>query len=98
MTTSVAANCLWCGEPVLEGEQTDAISEPAHRECFTRMICGSIAHIEKRCSCFVPGSTESDPPELTRRESARAAWQRWREYYLGENREAAQTTTSCMDS
>lgn len=44
-----------------------------HRNCFIRTIVGSVAHQLKTCSCYVPGSTEGDAPELTRREAADAA-------------------------
>jgi hypothetical protein len=44
-----------------------------------RAIIGSVAHVEHRCSCFVPGSTESDPPGMTRREAANAAVKLWQE-------------------
>ena len=44
-----------------------------HLNCFLRGIIGSVAHIEKRCSCFVPGSDEADPPGMTKRQAAEAA-------------------------
>lgn len=45
----------------------------AHENCNFRSIVGSVAHIEKRCSCFVAGSTEGDPEGMTKREAANAA-------------------------
>ena len=90
----MANDCIWCDEPVLEAEQADAVSEAMHKECLTRMITGSVAHLEKRCSCFVAGSTESDPPGLTRREAARLAWEKWRKYYL-DRRTDPKPTTRC---
>jgi hypothetical protein len=44
-----------------------------HVECVYRAVAGSVAHIEQRCSCYVPGSTEGDPPGLTKRQAAKAA-------------------------
>jgi hypothetical protein len=44
-----------------------------HVECLLRLTIGSVAHIERRCGCYVAGSTESDPPHMTLREAARAA-------------------------
>jgi hypothetical protein len=41
------------------------------------MVIGSVAHIERRCGCYVSGSMEGDPPEATRREAARAALNAW---------------------
>jgi len=49
----------------------------AHPECNFRAIMGSVAHIEERCQCFVPGSTETDPKGMTCREAARAAVGAW---------------------
>jgi len=44
-----------------------------HQECLFRSIAGPVAHIEHRCGCFIPGSSEGDPPGMTVREAARAA-------------------------
>lgn len=67
-------NCLHCGEPVEDGEQSEMYhSQPMHKECGLRGVIGSVAHIEHRCSCFAPGSTENDDPNLSIREAARAA-------------------------
>jgi hypothetical protein len=48
-----------------------------HRACFLRCIYGSVAHIHKQCSCYVPGATEGDPPEMTKRQAAVAAVAAW---------------------
>lgn len=45
------------------------ILQPMHRECFIRNIFGSIAHQEKRCSCF--GGEDSDPDGISQREAAK---------------------------
>ena len=37
------------------------------------MIVGSVAHVERRCSCFVPGATDTDPEHMSRRQGAEAA-------------------------
>jgi hypothetical protein len=73
--------CTHCGEDV--NPETDEIfvyanGPVAHRECEMRAVLGSVAHLERRCGCFVPGSTENDPPGMTRREAARAAVALWR--------------------
>lgn len=72
--------CFRCHEPiapedsglvmglVLEG---GCASIAYHRECHLRMIVGSLGHQMKRCSCY--GGTEEDPPNMTRREAAKAA-------------------------
>lgn len=67
--------CIHCDEPVLSSEEREQYANGpiAHRECFARRVIGSLAHIERRCSCYVPGATCTDPPEMTRREAARAA-------------------------
>jgi hypothetical protein len=73
---SEAKRCLHCDEPVLAGEECQ--QPDMHQECAVRAILGSVAHIEKRCGCYVPGSIEGDPPQMTMREAARAAWTAWR--------------------
>lgn len=42
-----------------------------HLECFLRQTLGSVGHQTKQCSCF--GGILEDPPELTKRQAARAA-------------------------
>ena len=66
--------CQYCGEPILPEEEGHSPRVPGHhRECAFRAVGGSVAHIERRCSCFVPGSTENDPPGMTLRQAAEAA-------------------------
>jgi len=68
--------CPWCAEEVLDNEW---IGTPEfHRECEFRLIAGSVAHLLRRCSCYVPGSEESDPPDMSLRQAARAAFELWR--------------------
>jgi hypothetical protein len=75
------ADCAWCKEPIVYGEDgfiLPAILEDGpswvayHRACHLRQIFGSLAHAQRKCSCYVPGSTCTDPPEMTRREAAEA--------------------------
>lgn len=66
-------NCAWCHEPVMPGEQHPAFEEPMHFECGFRSVVGSMAHLLRRCSCYVAGSELGDPPGLSRREAAREA-------------------------
>jgi hypothetical protein len=69
-------DCPHCGEPVLAHEIAERFCNDKrwyHMECYARQIIGSEAHVEKRCSCFVPGSEEGDDPSLTKREAAHAA-------------------------
>lgn len=73
--------CPFCDEPV---EPTDAgpvtingVPNSAHRNCLIRSSSGSVAHFYYRCSCYVEGSTEHDPPGMTRREAADAAAALW---------------------
>ena len=83
--TPVGAICSHCAELIAE-DDTGVIyanGPVAHRNCFLRGWMGSVAHIRKRCSCFVPGSDESDPPGMTRRQAADAAVA---EFILAEKR------------
>ena len=66
-------NCMWCEEPILPGEQAP-VNAPMHVECGVRSVAGSVAHIEGRCGCYVPGSTEGDPPGISAREAAKLAY------------------------
>lgn len=80
--TPVGEICLWCEEEVEEGDMgtmqavvgaAGSSVRPIHHECSMRSVIGSVAHVEGRCSCFVPGALEGDDPRLTRRQAARAA-------------------------
>lgn len=78
--------CDWCGEPLVRGDTCltplvgggDKKYLLYHSECHMRQFIGSLAHIEGRCSCFVPGATCTDPEGMTRREAAKAALAAWR--------------------
>lgn len=85
-------SCFYCHEPVLPGEESEIVANAAsHRECAFRSVAGSLAHIERRCGCYVPGSQEGDPPGLTLRQGARVAYdafmrtQRSQELYARRN-------------
>ena len=68
----VGETCNWCEEKI-EAQDNGVVyshGPVAHRNCFLRQINGSVAHVLKMCSCYVPGASEDDPPELTKRESA----------------------------
>jgi len=73
--TPVGETCVHCDEPIAENDQgiVYANGPIAHLNCFLRGIHGSLAHIEKRCSCYVPGATCTDPEGMTKREAANAA-------------------------
>lgn len=67
--------CPWCEEEVTPGDDQQRMAAGAawHMECFVRSVLGSVAHQRRRCGCYIPGSTENDPPGMTLREAARAA-------------------------
>lgn len=71
--------CIHCDEPVLPGDSrfTYGNGPVAHGECSVRSMVGSVAHLKRECSCYVPGATCTDPPGMTRRQAARAAYQLW---------------------
>jgi hypothetical protein len=66
--------CAHCDEAILANDSGVIYSNgpAAHRNCFIRGVAGSLAHLQKRCSCFVPGATEGDPPGMSKREAANA--------------------------
>jgi hypothetical protein len=73
-------HCVWCEEPLQPGDRVYhyANDARAHQVCMLRQVLGSVAHIEERCGCFLPGANETDPPGLSRRQAAEAAVQVWR--------------------
>lgn len=90
--TPVGLPCLWCEEPIVEGDvgtlqgvgrKDDATGEwvadmgAIHYECSMRQVVGSLAHVEGRCSCAVPGATEGDPEGISKREAAVLALRAW---------------------
>lgn len=87
--TPAGKPCLWCDENIVDGdkgflvgccEEIDKSGEaPYHRECMLRSIFGSVGHQKKKCSCF--GGTEEDPPEMTKREAAKAATELYTKQY-----------------
>lgn len=68
--------CPWCLEDVLPGERFTATmnGERFHQECMARQVIGPVAHLERRCSCYVLGSEVSDDPSLSKRDAAREAF------------------------
>lgn len=79
-------NCQYCREPLFESE-LDPFTQ-MHIECGFRCCIGSLAHLQGLCGCFVPGSQENDPPGLSLRKAARAAFGHWLTL-TPEEREAA---------
>lgn len=80
------AVCYLCEEPVTKSDKLrraldmrgkDMIAsdwhDRIHIECEVRSIVGSVGHQQEKCSCF--GGTEEDPPDMTQREGAWAAYE-----------------------
>lgn len=71
--------CQWCDEPIEPDDKIDTLGIlPMHHECLFRSIMGSAAHIERRCSCYIDDASETDPPDMSRREGAKAALAAWK--------------------
>lgn len=79
--TPVGRCCYYCAEEIVFGDRgfwrmiyglSAATIEPVHRECDFRSVVGSVGHILEQCSCY--GGDEEDPPGMTLREAAIAAW------------------------
>jgi hypothetical protein len=47
-------------------------SVAVHMECFIRSVVGSVGHQMQQCHCY--GGTVDDPPNMSKREAARAAY------------------------
>lgn len=95
VATPVGAECGHCSEQIdaTDDGWIDSGGTVFHRECFIRLT-GSAAHHRRECSCFVPGSTCSDPPGMTKREAARAALDALQEQ---QRRSAACRHPMCKD-
>lgn len=74
--------CAWCKE-VLEEDNRHPMMRACHIECAVRMTSGSMAHLKRECGCFVKGSTDNDPPNLTLREAALEVYRHMRERMHG---------------
>lgn len=83
--------CWYCGE-VIDPEAADPFSlftspkhvqigsgETLHKECFLRVVIGSVGHQKRNCSCY--GGTEEDPPGASLHEAALAAAQFFVDHY-----------------
>lgn len=71
--------CPHCGEPVANGLVVPHIVDTClveqrlwHWECWQREVIGGVNHLRGTCTCC-GGNEPPDPPELTRREAAKAA-------------------------
>jgi hypothetical protein len=74
----IGAACAWCEERIAINDHGLILSggvEPLHHECFIRQVVGSVAHQQRRCSCY--GGHDEDPPDLSRRDAARLALLAW---------------------
>lgn len=73
----IPQRCRYCDEPILAGERVDRERiEPVHFECGARAILGGLNHMKGTCSCC-GGPDDPDPPGLTVRQAARAAYRYW---------------------
>lgn len=69
-------NCEHCGEPISARDDISGMilnARAVHHECGARIVLGSVAHVEGRCSCYVEGAEDTDPPGMTKRQAAKAA-------------------------
>ena len=71
--------CPMCEEPIWPGETfvEEMGGNRLHKVCLLRSVVGSVAHQERRCSCYVAGSEEGDPEGMTRKQAAEAAVELW---------------------
>lgn len=82
--TPVGYPCGFCQEPIEAGDRGCTIPHvgdgpvrdmPYHFECHMRLVTGSLAHQQHRCSCY--GGDEHDPAGMTLRQAAQAAFRYW---------------------
>jgi hypothetical protein len=69
--------CAYCEELLLPNERImergEGFTQGYHEECDVRAHLGSAAHFMKECACY--GGTRSDPPEMSKRDAARMAFE-----------------------
>lgn len=83
--------CVWCDEPVLEGEQDRRRPNEAwHAECGIRSVLGSVGHQRGLCTCFGGPGTMDDPPGLTKRQAAKAAQEEYQQHLTRRYRDPPQ--------
>jgi len=72
--TPAGRACVYCDELIAVGEDGWIYDNGSvhHRECQFRAVVGSVAHQQKRCSCFGGNGTDKEDG-MTRREGAQAA-------------------------
>jgi hypothetical protein len=80
--TPIGTPCLWCKEPIADGDGGDVMpflaesgevtQQPRHLECAIRSAAGGVFHQLGQCLCC-GGDKDPDPPDMTPREAARAA-------------------------
>lgn len=77
----VGEDCHWCEERIVDGDSgfgmptfgwAGATTTYMHKECFMRMIVGSVGHQLKVCGCF-GGTDDCEPSNMSKREAAQAA-------------------------
>ena len=81
VATPVGELCIHCEEPITardSGIGVPLLAETVtqtyyHLECWGRVVLGSVGHQLRVCSCY--GGLYEDPPTMTKREAARAAWE-----------------------
>lgn len=83
-------SCLYCDEAVDEDDSgymrpVVAVAEraivPVHRECDFRMVMGGVECMKRqRDGTHVVGDHTPDPPDLSKREAACAAWEFYDEH------------------
>lgn len=71
--TPVGQPCIWCEDIIVDGDMGTQQGESfMHHECSMRSVLGSVGHQKKLCSCY--GGNQEDPPGLTKRQAAIAAY------------------------
>lgn len=82
--TPVGKPCLWCQEPIKEGDAgitmpyvqpLGTTTEPFHVECHIRQALGGVRHLSKECSCY--GGTDDHDSGLTERQEAKLVMLGW---------------------
>jgi hypothetical protein len=73
--TPVGRACFYCQEQIAMGDDGWILVDGhmLHRECSLRSMIGSVAHQQRRCSCYGGGAASEGESGMTRRQAAKAA-------------------------
>ncbi len=74
---SVQLGSIYLAVPIPHVGKEEISLRYYHYECHIRMIVGGLNHLKGTCICC-GGKDPPDPPEMTKRQAALAAFEHWK--------------------